>query len=79
MSRPAQLDFEARGWVLADLDLGLRKQPGESSVWFGPRPTVADMILAAKSEGVRVLGMSVPLGDEAALNDLRKNVGSSRP
>lgn len=71
LARPMELDFEGRGWVLADLDIGLRKRAGENSIWFGPAPTMADLILAAKCEGVRVIGVTLPLGDEDAMAGVR--------
>ncbi len=79
MSRPPELNFEARGWILADLDIGLRKQAGEDSVWFGPPPTVNDLLLSAKTEGVRVIGVALPLGDETALNQVRAALANPNP
>ncbi|HLX60318.1 MAG TPA: hypothetical protein VKX17_03455 [Planctomycetota bacterium] len=71
LARPMELDFEARGWVTADLDIGIRKRAGENSIWFGPAPTMADLVLAAKCEGVRVIGVTLPLGDEEAMAGVR--------
>lgn len=79
MSRPPEMDFAARGWILADLDIGLRKQAHEESVWFGPPPTINDLLLGAKAEGVRVLGVTLPLGDETALNQMRAALANPHP
>lgn len=61
-----QRDFEARGYVLADLDIGLRPRAGESRVWFGTPATIDDLILAAQAEGVKVLGVVLPQDDPKA-------------
>ena len=71
MGRTPELDFEARGWALADLDIGLRKRADEEAVWFGPKPTISDLILAAKCEGVRVIGVTLPLDDDETLASIR--------
>ena len=64
-SQVPQLDFAARGWMLADLDIGLRARPGENRVWFGAPPTLDDLILGAQAEGVRVVGLALPLENES--------------
>ena len=79
MSRPPELDFAAHGWIMADLDIGIRKQPGENTVWFGAPPTVNDLILGAKAEGVRVVGVTIPLGDENAVNQLQNALAKQNP
>ncbi len=79
MSQPPQLDFSKHGWILADLDIGIRKQPGESSTWFGAPPSMNDLILGAKAEGVRIVGVSLPLGDETAMNLVRSALENPNP
>jgi len=79
MQRAPQLDFAARGWVMADLDIGIRKQTGENTVWFGAPPTINDLILGARAEGVRIVGVSLPLGDENAMNQVRAALDAPNP
>ncbi|MFH0938032.1 MAG: CehA/McbA family metallohydrolase [Planctomycetota bacterium] len=59
ISRPRALDFAARDWHLADLDLALHLQSGERPLWFGDAPTLADLILAARASCIRILGVPV--------------------
>jgi hypothetical protein len=71
-------NFAAQGWHLADLNLGLRVTDKTDSLWIGQRPTLADLILAARAEGVRILGVPMPWGDGedayniAALNKMQR-------
>ena len=79
VNQPPELDFAKHGWFSADLDIGIRKQPGEDALWFGTPPTINDLILGAKAEGVRVLGVSLPLGDENAMNQFRTALENPDP
>jgi hypothetical protein len=63
LNKPTTLNFAAQGWYLADLDMGLRLQPGERSVWMGAPPTLQDLTLAAQAEGVQILGVPLPLNN----------------
>jgi hypothetical protein len=65
------MDFAAQGWALADLDIALQTGSGERAVWFGAPPRMADLIAAARTEGVRIVGLEIPFGDEQALAELR--------
>jgi len=59
------LNFAKQGWYLADLDIGLRTEPGERSLWRGTPPTLEDLELAAEAEGVQAIGVQLPRGDAA--------------
>ncbi|MBI3832566.1 MAG: hypothetical protein HY291_23795 [Planctomycetes bacterium] len=66
--RPAYLDFAKDGWYLADLNYALRARRGETPLWTGDPPGAPDAVLAARAEGVQVLGLAMPWTpeDEAA-------------
>ena len=70
LNRPTTLNFAAQGWFLADLDMGLRLQPGERPAWMGPPPTLQDLTLAAQAEGVQILGVPLPQNDPEAIRDI---------
>lgn len=62
MGRHKAMDFTLNGWYLADLELGVRLQAGEQQVWFGEPPSLGDLVLAARAEGVQIVGVPVPGG-----------------
>lgn len=70
IARPAALNFASRGWYLADLDMPLRVQPGERAVWLGGRPEINDLMLAARAEGVQILGIPLPADDLNLARDI---------
>ena len=70
LTRPAALNFAAQGWYLADLDLGLRVQPGERRVWLGAPPELDNLIVAAQAEGVQILGVPLPWGSASSVQDV---------
>jgi len=70
LNRPTTLNFAAQGWYLADLEMGLRLQPGERPVWMGAAPTLKDLTLAAQAEGVQILGVPLPPNDPEAVRDI---------
>jgi hypothetical protein len=75
--RPGVLDFSARGWHLADLDIALRVRPGERPLWLGKPPELADLVLAARAEGVRILGVPVPWGAAASPREVEALAASA--
>jgi hypothetical protein len=60
LARPAGLRFAEEGWRLADLDWSARARRGERPVWLEERPRVSDAVLAARAEGLDIVGLSVP-------------------
>jgi len=62
--RPADLNFEKDGWHCADLNFALRARRGETPLWTGDAPGFADAVLAARAEGVQVLGLAMPWAPE---------------
>jgi len=80
LNRPASHLFATRGWHLADLDMGLRLQPGERSMWLGEPPQLADLLLAARAEGVQILGVPIPFSNPESAKAIQaykpENAGS---
>lgn len=64
LGRPRILDFSRTGWYAADLDLALRAPRGSLPLWTGPPPELEDAALAARAEGVQVLGLVLPADGE---------------
>ncbi|MCW8131330.1 MAG: hypothetical protein KIS92_13355 [Planctomycetota bacterium] len=69
LARPAYLNFARDGWYCADLNYALRARRGEIPLWTGEVPQIADAVLAARAEGVEVLGLSMPWGRELENQD----------
>ncbi|HYG74519.1 MAG TPA: hypothetical protein VEK08_05895, partial [Planctomycetota bacterium] len=78
LSRPASHLFAAKGWYLADLEMGLRVQPGERSVWLSKPPMLDDLLIAAQAEGIQILGVPVPANDPETAKSILEYV-PSRP
>lgn len=58
--RPRFLRFEREGWYLADLDWAVRARRGEQLLWTGTPPELSDAALAARAEGVQIVGIGLP-------------------
>src|SRR5262249_53208618 len=64
INQSPHLNFAKQGWYLADLDIGLRTEPGERPLWRGAPPTLEELELAAEAEGVQAIGVQLPRSDE---------------
>lgn len=78
IGQPAALNFAARGWYLADLDMGLERAPGERPVWLGKTPDLDTLVLAAQAEGVRILGVPLPWGESDATSEIAALAAASK-
>ena len=67
---PPDYDFAAKGWYLADLNIGAAAQRREQPVWMGPKPNLSDLVRAAQAEGIQILGVPAPWSDGADANDI---------
>ncbi len=66
---PPGYDFAAKGWYLADLNLGVQCQRRESPVWLGAKPALVDLVRMAQAENVQIVGVPAPWGDGNDAND----------
>jgi len=79
VGQPSALNFAAQGWHLADLNFGLRTQPGERGVWLGDaRPELPDLILAAQTQNVRILGVPLPWGNARTPQEIEALAAASK-
>ncbi|HEY3324671.1 MAG TPA: hypothetical protein VGP72_29740 [Planctomycetota bacterium] len=76
LGQPAHFDFAARGWHLADLDIGLRAGQDERKLWLGPPPDLHALLIAAQAHGVDVLGVQLPFEDAATAREIERCAAS---
>lgn len=69
LAQPPYLNFAKDGWHCADLNYSLRARRGEIPLWTGDAPQIADAVLAARAEGVEILGLSMPWGRDLENQD----------